>query len=172
VWHGSWSARVLRAGGDDARRTRPRDQRRRLVTNRLDLSRVGYLGAPFGGSVVVQALLEEPRIKAGVAEDGKPFAVSDAQLAGWGLTLLEAPSRITSPGRCRCSDASAFRSTTCTSAHEPRVVFGFVSDRAPTRIINDYTLAFFERYLNGIDAPLVDGATPSPHRAASQDGYF
>ena len=44
-----------------------------LLTGRLDLSRIGYIGASFGGSVVVQALLDEPRIQAGVAQDGKPY---------------------------------------------------------------------------------------------------
>jgi predicted dienelactone hydrolase len=33
-----------------------------FLKGRLDLARVGYLGASFGGSVVVQALLDEPRI--------------------------------------------------------------------------------------------------------------
>jgi hypothetical protein len=31
------------------------------------------------------------------------------------------------------------------------------------RIINDYTIAFFERYLNGKSDPLVDGQMPSPY---------
>ena len=80
-----------------------------LLTGRLDLARIGYVGASFGGSVVVQALLDEPRIKAGIAQDGKPYfsdqtltdlhrplmymqsaapymKSSDAQLARWGLT--------------------------------------------------------------------------------------
>jgi predicted dienelactone hydrolase len=79
-----------------------------ILTRRLDLNRVGYIGASFGGSVVVQALLDDPRIKAGVAQDGKPYFAentphdlrrplmymqsaapyiksSDAQLARWGL---------------------------------------------------------------------------------------
>jgi hypothetical protein len=30
-------------------------------------------------------------------------------------------------------------------------------------IINEYTLAFFNRYLNGDQASLVDGETPSPY---------
>jgi hypothetical protein len=35
--------------------------------------------------------------------------------------------------------------------------------RRAHRIINDYTVAFFERYLNGTSVPLVDGRTPSPY---------
>jgi predicted dienelactone hydrolase len=80
-----------------------------LLTGRMDLTHIGYVGASFGGSVVVHALLKEPRISAGVAQDGKPYFFdealsglkrplmymqsarpyipsSDAQLAGWGLT--------------------------------------------------------------------------------------
>jgi len=34
--------------------------------------------------------------------------------------------------------------------------------RLAHRIINDYTIAFFDRYLNGILSPLVDRTTPSP----------
>ena len=81
------------------------------LTGRLDLARIGYLGASFGGSVLVQALVDEPRIKAGLAEDGKPYfsdaalidlrrplmymqsaapyiPSTDAQLARWGLTTV------------------------------------------------------------------------------------
>lgn len=34
-----------------------------VLTGRLDIARLGCVGASFGGSVVVQALLDEPRIK-------------------------------------------------------------------------------------------------------------
>jgi hypothetical protein len=34
--------------------------------------------------------------------------------------------------------------------------------RRAHRIINDYTIAFFDRYLNGTPSPLVDGASPAP----------
>jgi predicted dienelactone hydrolase len=83
-----------------------------VLGGRMDLSRIGYVGASFGGSVVVQTLLEEPRIKAGVAQDGKPYfseqtltglhrplmymqsaapyiPSTDAQLARWGLTAAQ-----------------------------------------------------------------------------------
>jgi hypothetical protein len=35
--------------------------------------------------------------------------------------------------------------------------------RRAHRIIGDYTVAFFERYLNGTSTPLVDGRTPSSY---------
>jgi hypothetical protein len=34
--------------------------------------------------------------------------------------------------------------------------------RRAHRIINDYTIAFFERYPNGVPAGLVDGMSPAP----------
>ena len=35
--------------------------------------------------------------------------------------------------------------------------------RRAHKIINDYTLAFFEQYLNGTPETLLDGHTPSPY---------
>ena len=32
------------------------------------------------------------------------------------------------------------------------------------RIINDYSIAFFDRLLKGASAPLMDGNTPSPYQ--------
>ena len=171
-----------------------------LLTGRLDLNRVGYMGASFGGSVVVQALLDEPRIKAGLAQDGKPYfsdrtptdldrplmymqsatpyiPVSDSQLAKWGL----------SAGRFKVAEQDHYtrlmRLVGATSApiHNVyikgtnHVTFSdlFLIIRIPDaqlmnvrrahRIINDYTVAFFERYLNGSSARLVDGMSPSPY---------
>jgi predicted dienelactone hydrolase len=112
-----------------------------LLTGRLDLSRIGYLGASFGGSVVVQALLYEPRITAGVAEDGKPYfseralrelrrplmymqsampylQATDAQLAAWGTDqrAFRAAEQDTTRGRCSSSPTPRDPSTTSTSA--------------------------------------------------------
>jgi predicted dienelactone hydrolase len=171
-----------------------------LVTGRLDLDRVGYMGASFGGSVVVEALLDEPRIKAGLAQDGKPYffdrtltdlhrplmymqsatpyiPVSDSQLAKWGLTA----------GRFRVAEQDHYtrlmRLVGSTSApiHNVyirgtnHVTFSdlFLIIRMPDaqlmnirrahQIINDYTVAFFERYLKGSSGILVDGMSPSPY---------
>ena len=35
--------------------------------------------------------------------------------------------------------------------------------RQAHHIINAYTIAFFERYVNGVQTPLVDGSAPSPY---------
>jgi predicted dienelactone hydrolase len=171
-----------------------------LLTGRMDLSRLGYLGTSFGGSVVVQTLLQDPRIKAGVAEDGKPYFLdealsslgrplmymqsaapyihaSDAQLARWGLTELRF--------REAEQDHYARQMLLFSYAQGPiynvyirgtnHVTFSdfyltvrvpdlqLISVRRAHRIINEYTIAFFDRYLNGSAEALVDGITPSPH---------
>ena len=171
-----------------------------LLTGRLDLARVGYLGASFGGSVVVQALLDEPRIKAGVAEDGKPYFSdttptdlrrplmymqsaapyihsSDAQLARWGLTnaafrradqdhysrQMQLIGRADSP----IYNVYIRRTNHVTFSDLGLIVrlpdSNLMDIRLAHEIINAYTVAFFNRYLNGAPSALVDGATPSPY---------
>jgi predicted dienelactone hydrolase len=170
-----------------------------LLTGRLDLSRLGYLGTSFGGSVVVQTLLQDPRIKAGVAEDGKPYFLeealsaldrplmymqsaapyihaTDAQLAKWGLTAR----------RFREAEQDHYARQMLLFSHAQGPIYNvyirgtnhvtfsdfylavrvpdseLISVRRAHRIINDYTVAFFNRYLNGSPESLVDGTTPSP----------
>ncbi len=173
---------------------------RGLLTGRLDLDRVGYLGASFGGSVVVQALLDEPRIKAGVAEDGKPYfsdatptdltrplmymqsaapyiPSTDAQLARWGLTStafrtaeqdhyvrqMQLFGRVPGP----IYNVYLRRTNHLTFSDLPLIIRvpdrSLMDVRRAHRIINAYTLAFFDRYLNGVPGALVDGHTPSPY---------
>jgi len=176
-----------------------RDDSTALLTGRLDMSRLGYLGTSFGGSVVVQTLVQDPRIKAGVAEDGKPYFLeealsaldrplmymqsaapyihaTDAQLAKWGLTAR----------RFREAEQDHYTRQMLLFSHAQGPIYNvyirgtnhvtfsdfFLALRVPDtelmpvrrahRIINDYTIAFFSRYLNGSPEPLVDGKTPSP----------
>jgi len=172
-----------------------------VLTGRMDLSRIGYVGASFGGSVVVQALLDEPRIKAGVAQDGKPYfsdrtltelrrplmymqsaapyiASTDAQLARWGLTAAQfkiaeqdhyaRQMRLFSSANGPIYNVF-IRRTNHVTFSDLYLIIGFpdpelMNIRRAHRIINDYTVAFFERYLNGEPNLLVDGHTPGPYQ--------
>jgi predicted dienelactone hydrolase len=172
-----------------------------ILTGRLDLARVGYVGASFGGSVVVQALLDEPRIKAGVAEDGKPYfaertltqlrrplmymqsgapyiPTTDAQLARWGLTAVKFrmaeqdhyARQMQLFGHARDAIYNVYiRRTNHVTFSDLDLIIRLPDSqlmdiRRAHRIINDYTIAFFERYLNGAPVSLVDGRTPSPYQ--------
>ena len=171
-----------------------------LLTGRLDLSRIGYVGASFGGSVVVQALLDEPRIKAGLAQDGKPYfsdrvltdlrrplmymqsaapyiKSTDAQLARWGLNagLFKTAEQdhyarqMQLFGRVSAPIYNVYiRRTNHVTFSDLYLIVGvpdwtLMDIRQAHTIINDYTLAFFDRYLNGVAGPLVDGQSPSPY---------
>jgi predicted dienelactone hydrolase len=173
---------------------------KRLLTGRLDLDRIGYLGASLGGSVVVQALVDEPRIKAGIAQDGKPYfhdealtglrrplmymqsaspyiPSTDAQLAKWGLTakaFREAEQDHYSRQMRLFASAQGpyynvfIRRTDHVTFSDLYLVINLPSltrmnIRQAHRIVNDYAIAFFDRYLNGVQTPLVDGSTPSPY---------
>lgn len=172
-----------------------------VLAGRMDLSRVGYVGASFGGSVVVQTLLDEPRIKAGVAQDGKPYfsdqtltelrrplmymqsaapyiSSTDAQLAKWGLTAAQFKiaeqdhyaRQMQLFGSANGPMYNVFiRRTNHVTFSDLYLIIGFpdsalMNIRRAHRIINDYTVAFFERYLNGEASLLVDGHTPGPYQ--------
>ena len=171
-----------------------------LLRGRLDLSRIGYVGASFGGSVVVQSLLDEPRIRAGVAQDGKPYfsdqtltdlrrplmymqsaapymKSTDAQLARWGLTpaLFKTAEQdhyarqMQLFGRANAPIYNVYiRGTNHVTFSDLYLIIGvpdwsLMDIRRAHGIINDYTLAFFDRYLKGLSGPLVDGQSPSPY---------
>jgi predicted dienelactone hydrolase len=172
-----------------------------VLPGRMDLSRIGYVGASFGGSVVVQTLLDEPRIKAGVAQDGKPYfseqtltglhrplmymqsaapyvPSTDAQLAKWGLTatkfkIAEQDHYARQMRLFGSVDSPIYnvyiRRTNHVTFSDLYLIIGFpdselMNIRRAHRIINDYTVAFFERYLNGDVNLLVDGHTPGPYQ--------
>ena len=174
--------------------------RRNILTNRLNLARVGYVGASFGGSVVVQALLDEARITAGVAEDGKPFfsprtltdlkrpllymqsevpyiKSTDTQLARWGLTNARFRAaeqdhyarQMELFGHARGPIYNVYIRRTNHVTFSDLNLIVHIPDlhlmpiRRAHRIINDYTVAFFDRYLNDQEDPLVDGQSPSPY---------
>ena len=166
---------------------------RDILTDHLDLTRVGYAGASFGGSVVVQALLDEPRIKAGLAEDGKPYfsartltdlrrplmymqsaapyiKSTDAQLARWGLTGARFRAaeqdhytrQMELFGRTGGPIYNVYiRQTNHLTFSDLDLILRIPDSqlmdvRRAHRIINDYTIAFFDQHLNGADEPLLD----------------
>jgi predicted dienelactone hydrolase len=170
------------------------------LTGRMDLAHIGYVGASFGGSVVVHALLKEPRISAGIAQDGKPYfsdetlsglkrplmymqsarpyiPSSDAQLARWGLTpatfkaaeqdhyarLMQLFARADGP----IYNVYIRRTNHVTFSDLYRIIAlpdsQLMDVGRAHRIINAYTVAFFDRYLAGTSERLVDGRTPSPY---------
>jgi dienelactone hydrolase len=162
------------------------DDRDGRFSNKLDLEKVGIFGHSFGGTVAAQTCLMDKRFKAGLNMDGmlfgdicdegvsQPFLfmnsdetrptpeqiahssyarlddrgykMQDAYLArngGYDLTIKKASHL----NYCDTAQFSPFRRLTGA---------GKINAHRCMRIVNDYTLAFFEKYLKNSPATLLD----------------
>lgn len=174
-----------------------------ILTNKMDLSKVGYLGASFGGPVAARAMQLDGRIKAGINQDARPFYheeivqdglqqpfmymqssnnisnASDAQLKEFGVTREQwngLPHEIEEDLE-RFFQSIKGNSYLMKIKGTEHVTFSdmYLLIRMPFsknveiyrahEIINDYTLAFFNKHLLGeIDdeMPLMNGITKYP----------
>jgi hypothetical protein len=103
---------------------------------------------------------------------------SDAQLARWGLTAAlfktaeqdHYARQMQLFGRANAPIYNVYiRRTNHVTCSDLYLIIGvpdssLMDIRRAHRIINDYTVAFFERYLNGEASLLVDGHTPGPYQ--------
>jgi hypothetical protein len=103
---------------------------------------------------------------------------SDAQLARWGLTALlfkaaeqdHYARQMQLFGRTGTPIYNVYiRGTDHVTFSDLYLIVNLPAPaKMPIRqahaIINEYTVAFFDRYLNGVSGPLVDGRSPSPYR--------
>ncbi|ANE48954.1 hypothetical protein SY83_15755 [Paenibacillus swuensis] len=70
-----------------------------MLTDKLDLERIGMAGHSFGGATAVQALMAEPDMKAALNMDGSLFGgVAPAGGIGKPLLIMTARGRGTQPG--------------------------------------------------------------------------
>ncbi|OJD69802.1 carboxylic ester hydrolase [Bacillus sp. N35-10-4] len=140
-------------------------------TGRIDTSRIGMFGHSYGGATAVQVLVEDSRVKAAIDMDGtlyganvpksgvgKPFLImnaelsdsddsaedflegkvrSDHALAGGGMSMVIPHTNHTS-----FTDFHLFSPLLRSSDEDPRYVH---------RIINEFSLAFFDRYVKQVD---------------------
>jgi predicted dienelactone hydrolase len=159
-------------------------ERESTFVGKLDLTRLGILGVSFGGTTTVQVCSVDDRCQAGVNLDGglpkgygvpmdsplkKPFMfMSNEGMAPYMRTNL------------RAVDNTAYGITVRGSAHLNFVdvtlyapvlkfvpalgwidkPFGSIDGYRMVKIMNDYTLAFFDKHLKGEMAPLLDGPSP------------
>ena len=112
-------------------------------------------------------------------QSAAPYITStDAQLAKWGLTAAQfkiaeqdhyaRQMRLFSSANGPIYNVF-IRRTNHVTFSDLYLIIGFPDSelmdiRRAHRIINDYTVAFFERYLNGEASLLVDGHTPGPYQ--------
>ncbi|PEE37906.1 alpha/beta hydrolase family protein [Bacillus cereus] len=138
-------------------------------TGRMDTSRIGMFGHSYGGATAAQVLVEDSRVKAAINMDGtlygenvpksrvgKPFLImnaetsddstkdflegkvrSDHALAGGGMSMVIPHTNHTS-----FTDFHLFSPLLRSLDEDPRYVH---------RIINEFSLAFFDRYVKQVD---------------------
>jgi hypothetical protein len=153
-----------------------------IFQGRLDISRAGAWGHSFGGAASAEAALQDSRLKAAINLDGYPFGkvvnagLHTPFLQFWSEPLgsndsswLDAKTRsqnmLAPLGKdgytLSLRGAQHFNFSDYALFYAPGMhglgLLGSINGARGLRITADYTLAFFDHYLKGIPAPLLDG---------------
>jgi predicted dienelactone hydrolase len=154
-------------------------------SGRLDLERVGIFGHSLGGSTTGLACGRDSRFKAGVDMDGtlrgdvvesginQPFMFMTGE-AGWGgqnererykRNLNSVYSRLRNGGyRLMIRGTGHYNFSDLpimTPLHSLTSGTGSIDGERGLRIVTDYTLAFFGKYLKNRHSNLLDGPSPN-----------
>ncbi len=159
-----------------------------LLTHKLDLSRVGVLGMSVGGAAAALSMQTDSRFQAGINMDGtlcyksvegvSDFTdICDSTLNRPFLIFLHEGHNLaeenTDP-RLLFHDGGLVVTVADTAHYDfsefPMIwmLAGFggiypasesLNPLRVVRVFTDYTLAFFNRYLNGIDSPILHGSS-------------
>ncbi|QSQ27269.1 hypothetical protein JY651_21165 [Pyxidicoccus parkwayensis] len=149
-------------------------------TGRLDLTRVGMFGHSFGGSTAGEACRTDARVKAGLNMDGTFFGNLDAEVRVPFL-LMNSEEATVDPSRARFFEhlraigydvsfegAGHFSFTDLGLAlpllqhYAPRTdaedyQLGTLDAARAPMLVKAYVLAFFDKHLRELPAPLLDG---------------
>ncbi len=145
----------------------------------LDVARMGVLGMSFGGATAGEICLSDARCKAGLNLDGGQFGdIVDHPLSAPFLYFTSEGNKMNDPiyenSRGDLYKVRVLRSThlnfTDLSLALPGFkwisiqgmsILGRVNAGEMEHTMNAYTLAFFQRYLQGKPQPLLDGPPPA-----------
>jgi predicted dienelactone hydrolase len=147
---------------------------------RLDLDRLGVMGMSMGGIAAGEACIGDERIAAGINCDGGLFgSLIDTTLARpfmfmgsrrfVGYDEIFARSVDADTYILIVPESDHYDYTDFTLLHRQHLMIGTVDGRQMLRIVNAYTLAFFDRYLKGEESDILTGATrpfPEVHYTA------
>jgi dienelactone hydrolase len=143
-----------------------------LFTGRLDLGRIGMLGHSFGGATAALACVQDPRCTAGAVYDFELLDETYAAGAHKPLLVINSERFASSNGRfLERWTADGYRLVIAGTVHNDFMdvpLWPYTGSRAggnidPVRgfaVINAYTLAFFDAYLQGQRSQLLDGPAP------------
>ena len=158
------------------------DEKTSPFYQKLDLERLGVMGHSFGGVTAAHVAFEDNRVKAALSFDGGvpggefidhslnvPFMFMKSETS---RALLNA-NRLVLEHMMGSSNNDVYNITVRGSMHEDfcdlavfspvlkyfRPAKGIVGQKM-LKIMNAYTLAFFNKHLMGIDSPLLDDPSP------------
>ncbi len=138
---------------------------------RLDMTRLGFFGNSFGGTTAVEVCSIDERCQAGVNLDGgaeadsplkQPFLfIMSGGRASYVRRALNAVENAAYGITVRGATHLDFCDVTLYSpVFKYTRFFGPIGGRRMVRIVNKYTLAFFDKHLKGRSSPLLDGCDP------------
>jgi predicted dienelactone hydrolase len=148
-----------------------------MFKGRLDLERIGVVGHSFGGTAAGQACLDEPRCRAGINLDGlqlgdmlerpvaRPFMFVHHDNEGAASKLLNLPFFLTAQGPCIMVMVRGTRHLNFSDVSLPGFAsavglspgaLGPIDGLRALAVTNDLVRSFFDRYLRGLPAPLLD----------------
>lgn len=148
-----------------------RGERLERFSGRLDLGRVGVFGMSFGGSAASRLCLEDARCKAGLTLDSPQYEpVLSSALPQPFLFFAAEDSDYVVRSVYEAVDSPAYLVTIGGTIHYDFTdltlvsplgsLFGFsgtINGEQMVRILNAYTLAFFNRHIKDLPAPLLNG---------------
>ena len=142
-----------------------------FFANKLDLDRIGIMGMSFGGAAAGQLCLQDDRCKAGISLDGFQFGDTIAEPLKKPFMFLQAETGAAGVNRDVYEDTQAdayflvidgakhqnFTDFSIFSTFDKNKNFlGKIDGTQMEKIMNDYTLAFFDKYLMEKEGGLLE----------------
>jgi hypothetical protein len=145
-----------------------------MFAGRLDMANLGIFGHSFGGAAAGETCLRDERFKAFINMDGSPFGTAVDNVIRQPfmiLTVGKNVKRIISRGYC--ADQKNFMTVYIEGSEHmnfsdfntilPNIgslsgILGSIGSDRQRTIMNDYILAFFNKYLKGTAERLIDSA--------------
>ena len=137
------------------------------IMDHLDLNKIGVFGMSPGGTATCQACLQDKRIKAGINMDGgifgdvldttiaQPFMfINSVRYRGYQNLFLK---RIKNQGIViNIENVEHYNFHDISILNSDHQMLGTIDGRKMLNILNEYTLAFFDKFLKGFGNKKID----------------
>jgi predicted dienelactone hydrolase len=143
---------------------------RSIFANRLDIANMGVFGHSFGGATAGQVCITDNLFKAFINMDGTPFGDIINTQVKQPFMIIHADRKETPLTAGYSTEQKNYmvvyiKGTTHSNFMDFSLLFpsfryigmfGKIDGKRNMRIVNDYVLSFFNKYLKGMAEPLID----------------